>query len=232
MPGSLRRLYTDPGEYVDCDHADVIAYAKSIVAEDAADHEKARLLFLAVRDDVHYQPYLDLQDPSNYRASGVLARRQGQCIGKAALYAAVCRAHGLPARVGFADVQNHLATKKLREAMGSTTFYWHGYAEVYVESEWRKATPTFNTTLCAKFGVAPLDFDGRNDALLHAFDGAGRQFMHYVTDHGAFNDVPTKFLMREMERNYPGLVSLNATSRDMEQEAAEEFAPEAIGHGQ
>ena len=68
-----------------------------------------------------------------------------------------------------------------------------------------KASPTFNSTLCARFGVAPLDFDGGSDALLQAYDGAGRTFMKYEVLHGAFHDVPAKFLIAEMARLYPTL---------------------------
>ncbi len=77
---------------------------------------------------------------------------------------------------GLPTFRNHLTTEKLRESMGTDLFTWHGFTEVYVDGAWRKATPTFNATLCAKVGVQPLDFDGHNDALMHAFDGAGRTY--------------------------------------------------------
>ncbi|WP_246800282.1 transglutaminase domain-containing protein [Bradyrhizobium sp. ERR14] len=146
---------------------------------------------------------------------------QGYCVGKAALYAAACRAHGIPARVGFADVKNHLTTEKLRTSMGTDIFTWHGFTEVHVDGAWRKATPTFNDTLCAKVGVAPLDFDGHTDALLHPFDGEGRAYMQYVNDRGTYHDVPAKFLMREMARDYANMQGEDLSGRDMEREAAE-----------
>jgi transglutaminase-like putative cysteine protease len=215
-----RNLFLAPGEYIDSDEAEIVAYAHSVIAAGDSESEKARALFVAVRDDIRYQPYIDLRDPGNYRASGVLAAREGFCIGKAALYVAACRVHGLPARIAFSDVANHLATEKLRRSMGTELFYWHGYAEVHIGGRWRKASPTFNKGLCEKCGVSPLEFDGRDDALLHAFDSAGRAFMSYVKNHGAFVDVPGKFLIAEMERRYPDLVRQFDASRDMEQEAA------------
>ena len=48
-----------------------------------------------------------------------------------------------------------------------------------------------------------LSFERATDALLQAYDGAGRTFMRYETLHGAFHDVPAKFLMAEMARLYP-----------------------------
>lgn len=221
LPDTLRRLYTDPAEYIDSDHPAVESFASAAVPEDTGDREKASRLYRAVRDGIRYNPYVDMRTPETFRASGVLAAGNGYCVGKASLYAAVCRVHGIPARVGFADVRNHLTTEKLRESMGTDVFTWHGFTEVYVDGAWRKATPTFNATLCAKVGVQPLDFDGHNDALMHAFDGTGRTYMQYVDDHGAYHDVPAKFLMREMARTYPHMLGEDLSGRDMEREAAQ-----------
>ena len=118
-------------------------------------------------------------------------------------------------------MKNHLTTEKLRQSMGTDIFTWHGFTEVHVDGAWRKATPTFNDTLCAKVGVAPLDFDGHTDALLHPFDGEGRAYMEYVNDRGTYHDVPAKFLMREMARDYANMQGEDLSGRDMEREAGE-----------
>lgn len=219
LDASEARLYTDPAEYIDSDHPAVQAFAHQHAPDSASAQEKARLLYTAVRDGIRYNPYANMQAPETFRASSVAAAGNGYCVGKAALYAAACRVHGLPARVGFADVRNHLTTKKLRESMGTDLFTWHGFTQVYVDGAWRKATPTFNASLCEKLGVHPLDFDGREDALLHQFDGAGRTFMRYEVDHGTYHDVPAKFLMREMARVYSSMMNEDLSSRDMEMEA-------------
>jgi len=221
LPDTMRRLYTDPADYIDSNHPAVERFARSSVAPDASDRTKASRLYTAVRNGIRYNPYVNMRVNETFRASSVLAAGVGYCVGKASLYAAACRVHGIPARVGFADVKNHLTTAKLRASMGTDIFTWHGYTEVYVDGAWRKATPTFNDTLCAKVGVAPLDFDGHTDALLHPFDGEGRTYMQYINDHGPFHDVPAKFLMREMARDYANLVGEDHTGRDMEKEAAE-----------
>ncbi|MCA6124923.1 transglutaminase domain-containing protein [Bradyrhizobium sp. WSM 1704] len=222
LPDTIGRLYTEPAEYIDSDHPAVAAFARAAVPAGAGAREAAARLYIAVRDGIRYNPYVSMQSPESFRASSVLAAGNGYCVGKAALYAAACRVHGIPARVGFADVRNHLTTEKLRASMGTDMFTWHGFTEVYVDGAWRKATPTFNDTLCAKLGVAPLDFDGHSDALLHPFDGAGRTYMQYVNDHGSYHDVPAKFLMREMAREYANMQSEDFSGRDMEREAAEQ----------
>src|SRR4029077_19226901 len=101
--------------------------------------------------------------------------KRGFCIPKAALLAATARAAGIPARVGYGDVRNHLSTKKLLELTGSNLCIWHGDTEVYLEGRGVKATPAFNLSLCQRFGVRPLEFDGRNDSLFHEYDQGGRR---------------------------------------------------------
>lgn len=216
----IERVYLSPAEYIDSDHPEVIAFAERVTAGAGTDCEKARALYREVRD-LYYDPYVDTSNPETFRASSVLAAGRGYCVGKASLYAAACRAAGVPARVAFADVTNHLSTPQLRERMGTDLFAWHGFTEVFLDGRWVKASPTFNATLCQKLGVAPLDFDGRIDALLQPFDGEGRAFMKYERQHGAFHDVPAKFLRDEMRRQYPRPLSRGegAPKADMEAEA-------------
>ena len=104
---------------------------------------------------------------------------------KATLLAAACRAIGIPARVGFADVRNHLSTARMREVMQTDVFYWHGYAVLLLDGAWRKATPAFNRELCERFDLLPLEFDGRADSLYHPFDRQGHRHMEYLADRGS-----------------------------------------------
>lgn len=214
------RLYLSPAEFIDSDHKQVRAKATQIVGSESDPVAQASLLYRAVRDDIRYDPYVDYTDPEIYRASRVLAQGSGYCVGKASLYVAFCRATGIPARLGLADVKNHLATPRLLEAVGTDVFAYHGYVEVMPGREWIKATPTFNVSLCAKLGVPPLEFSGERDALLQPFDSGGRAFMTYVAQHGTFFDVPAKFLIAEMARLYPKLCQPGGLRGDMEKEGA------------
>jgi transglutaminase-like putative cysteine protease len=214
------RLYLSPAEFIDSDHPAVQAKATAVAGALADPVEQARALYGAVRDGIRYDPYIDYTDPEIYRASSVLAAGHAYCVGKASLYVAMCRSVGIPARLGLADVKNHLATPRLLEAVGTDVFAYHGYVEIMPRDEWVKATPTFNVTLCQKLGVAPLEFTGESDALLQPFDAQGREFMSYVAQHGCFFDVPAKFLMNEMKRLYPKLCRPGGLRGDMEQEGA------------
>ena len=214
------RLYLSPAEYIDSDHDGIRSKAEQVAGAASDQAERARRLYAAVRDGIRYDPYVDYTDRESYRASSVLAKGQAYCVGKASLYVALCRASGIPARLGLADVKNHLATPRLLEAVGTDVFAYHGYVEIMPADRWIKATPTFNVSLCQKLGVPPLEFDGEADALLQPFDAAGREFMSYIVQHGTFFDVPAKFLISEMTRLYPRLCQPGGLRGNMEAESA------------
>jgi transglutaminase-like putative cysteine protease len=213
-------LFLSAAEYIDSDHESVRAKAGEIAGAALDSAERARRLYGFVRDGIRYDPYIDYTDRETYRASSVLAKGQAYCVGKASLYVALCRAAGIPARLGLADVKNHLATPRLLEAVGTDVFAYHGYVEIMPADRWVKATPTFNVSLCRKLGVPPLEFDGESDALLQPFDSGGREFMSYIVQHGTFFDVPAKFLIGEMARLYPKLCQPGGLRGNMEAESA------------
>ena len=138
------------------------------------------------------------------------------------LLAAVARAAGIPARLGFADVKNHLSTEKLRQTMQTDVFVWHGYTELWLDGAWRKATPAFNIELCDKFGLLPLEFDGVNDSLYHAFDRAGRQHMEYVNERGSFDDLPLAQIRAVFAEVYPLINADRPVNGDFAADAAQE----------
>lgn len=194
-----------PTAFLDTEHPEVVAYTHRVTEGAADDAERARRLFAAVRDDVRYNPYDLPVAPAAYRASAILAARSGYCVQKSVLLSAVARAAGIPARLGFADVRNHLQTERLREQMGTDLFVWHGYSVLWIGGAWRKASAAFNRELCARFGVEPLDFDGTSDALLHQFSGDGSRYMEYTDDHGTYDDLPLDELLAAYRAAYPSL---------------------------
>jgi transglutaminase-like putative cysteine protease len=212
--------YLQPASYVDSTHPAVLAFAKKHL-EGANERERAVALYYAVRDAVRYNPFLDFSDRETFRASSVLAADQGFCIGKAALLAASARAAGIPARVGFADVKNHLTSPRLAETMGSDLFVYHGYTDLYLDGKWVKATPAFNLALCQRFRVKPLEFDGREDSIFHPFDEDNRRHMEYLRERGTFADVPVDTIQQAFREAYPRFYRLG---RDA---AKESFTPSA-----
>jgi transglutaminase-like putative cysteine protease len=199
--------YLQPGRFVDSAHPTLIRFARQH-ARGADDRERAVALYYAVRDSVRYNPFQNFMADATYRASACLEQNRGWCVSKAALLAAAARAAGIAARVGFADVKNHLTTPELTAKMGTDLFVYHGYTELYLDGKWVKATPAFNLSLCTRFRVKPLEFDGRDDSIFHPFDEDDRRHMEYVRWRGEYADVPADEIKRVFRETYPELFNL------------------------
>ena len=195
---------------IDSDHPAVIAFAREYAHGHDA-RERAVALYLAVRDGFLYDPYRIDLSLDGMRASAVLDSGYGWCVPKAALLAAALRADGIPARLGFADVRNHLSTERMRETMKTDLFLWHGYTDIWLDDQWVKATPAFNISLCERFGLLPLEFDGRSDSLYHPFDRAGNRHMEYVNQRGSFDDLPLAQIVEDFKRVYGDWMTEPAT---------------------
>ena len=200
-----RAPFLRPTWFLDSDSAPVRELAERAVGDRASDIDKAVALYYAVRDGIRYDPYAMSADPHRYRASTVTTLPAAYCIQKSTLMAAAARAVGVPSRLGFADVRNHLTSPKLRETMGSDLFIYHGFTELFLDGQWVKATPVFNLSLCERFGVRPLEFSGRHDSIFHPFDAQNRKHMEYVRDRGSFAGLPFDEIMEAFRREYPAL---------------------------
>jgi len=190
--------------FIDAEHPVVRRFVEDAVGDAEADQERISRLFTAVRDQIRYDPYRISQEPGDYVASNVIRAGAAYCVPKAVVLTAGARSLGIPARLGFSDVRNHLQSAKLADAMGTDVFVFHGYSELYVAGAWRKATPAFNAQLCERFGVPPLAFDGSADALLHPFAGDGSAYMEYTRDRGVYADLPLELILEEFAAAYPG----------------------------
>jgi len=195
-------LYLVPTAIIDSDHESIMDYARKSIGGSVEPVEIAVKLYLAVRDGILYDPYAPFYLPEHYRASDVLKRGRSFCVPKASLLCALGRACGIPSRVGFADVRNHLATKQLIEFLGSDLFVYHGFTEFWLEEKWVKATPAFNSDLCKRHRVPPLEFNGREDSIFQPYNLQSQRFMEYVAFHGVYADVPVDRIVAEWEKTY------------------------------
>lgn len=205
-----------PTALIDADHPAVVAYVDRVAGHLAEPLQAARALYLAVRDDFRYDPYKVDLSPEGMTASRVIADGYGWCVPKATLLAAACRAKGIPARVGYADVRNHLSTERLRAVIGTSDYVWHGYTSIFLNGNWWKATPAFNRGLCDKLGLAPLEFDGGSDSIYQEYDPQGRRHMEYVHQRGEYDDVPAAEIRAAFLQHYPMLVKLGAADFDQD----------------
>lgn len=206
-PASVPPEFLAPNAFVDSAHPRVVEYAHRHRSE-AGEVATAVALYYAIRDGYRYNPWEVSLLPEAYRASEVVSRsyqRGGHCIDKALLLAACARALGIPSRLHFANVRNHIGTAKLEALLGTDLLVFHGYAELYLEGRWVAATPAFNKELCAYLKVPPLEWDGRSDAIFQAFSPDGTRFMEYVHDFGSFAELPHALMISEWERHYPAV---------------------------
>ena len=195
--------------FIDADSAEVGGFVDHALDGVPADDPTAVAvaLFRAVRDGIRYDPYNISRASIDYRASSIAETSSNWCVPKAVLLTAAARRAGIPARLGFADVRNHLTSEKLSERLGTDVFYWHGYSELCLDDRWFKVSSAFNMELCDRFGVKVLDFDGTDDALMHPFDQTGRRHMEYVAERGSYEDLPLDEMLADFEVFYPGLVT-------------------------
>ena len=203
--------YLQPTYYLNFDNPGVREFTKRNCDLKAEPKTKAVQLYYAVRDLIKYDPY-DLQrNPEALRASAVVEKGSGYCVAKSVLLAATLRQQSIPARLGFADVTNHLSTAKLRRIMKSDVFIYHGYTELFLDGRWLKVTPAFNLSLCTRFNVKPLEFDGDEDSLFHEYNLLGQKHMEYIRDHGHFADLPFDRIFDAYEKTYPGMLQFFKT---------------------
>jgi transglutaminase-like putative cysteine protease len=214
-------IFLQPAHFIDSDAPNVRAFARDAITAVRNDRERAIALYRTVRDNMLYDPYVDVTDPRSYRASDILALGRGYCVGKACVLAAAARAAGIPARVGYADVRNHMTSPRLYALLGTDVFIWHSYADLYVDGCWVKATPAFNASLCERLGVHVLEFDGKSDSLFQQFDRAGNRHMEYVHQRGTFADVPFEEIVADFRIHYPAMVAKGGLSGDFQTEAVE-----------
>jgi transglutaminase-like putative cysteine protease len=210
----LDAAWTAPTWFIDSDADDVADFARTTVGTTVDPVERAIALFRAVRDGIRYDPYHISYERGAFRASSVVRSPSNWCVPKSVLLVASARHLAIPARLGFADVRNHLTSEKLSATMGTDLFAWHGYAELLLpdrarpgasgvgDLRWFKLSTAFNIELCDRFGVKALEFDGTHDALMHPYDQAGNRHMEYVRERGSYTDLPFDEILRDFAEIY------------------------------
>lgn len=85
---------------------------------------------------------------------------------KAAAFAALCRAAGIPARIGFEIVEcrdKPFHPEKIREMYGARPQPWHSAGEVYLNGRWIVADCTVDREQGERCGRRVPGFDGVHD---------------------------------------------------------------------
>jgi transglutaminase-like putative cysteine protease len=194
--------------FFDYEHPVIQELVSEFKNADLSDQEKAKHLYLKVRDGWRYNPYDISFRKEALKASNIARKDHGHCIDKSVLFIAGLRALGIPAKLHLAKVKNHIAVERLTEKFGTNELTPHGMVDVLINEKWVKATPAFNKELCRLTGVEPLNFDGIKDSIFQEYNEEGKEFMEYLEDYGSFDDVPLDFIEKNMKENYPKIESL------------------------
>jgi len=195
--------YLTPTYYFDFEDEIIQTQIASYKNNNISDKEKAIGLYNKVRDDWKYDPYSISFSKENYRASTIAQKPSGNCVEKSIILIACLRAVGIPARLHLGKVKNHIATERLTEKFGSNELTPHGMVNAYLNDTWLKMSPAFNASLCERFQVTPLEFDGENNSFLQQYNNEGSLFMEYTDDYGHFEDVPLDFMRKNVKEHYP-----------------------------
>lgn len=193
-------------EFLDYESPVVCDFVIKALASDGGsltDIEKARALYYAVRDDIHYEIYGADVSRRGMRASSIIQHGMGFCVHKSLVYAAVLRSVGIPSRMFYGDVRNHLASPQMEKLIGGNVFIFHSLTTVFLNGKWVKTTPVFNKMLCKLYKIKPLDFDGHADSMYHPYDEEGRRHMEFLRTHGEFDDFPYDLIINSIRAAHP-----------------------------
>ena len=184
-----------PSYCIDSDAKNIREKATRLTAHLSGARAKARRLFDYVRDEIRYNFGPAVYEPSHFKASHTLELGNGFCMQKAALYAALCRASGIPARIGFQHLIDYKIVGPFFDMLGGNELMNHGMNAVYLEGRWLAVDATLDRALCERKSYRLVEFDGRHDALLPKTDHTGKPHFTIRRQKGFYNDTP-QFAMR------------------------------------
>lgn len=203
---------------LDIDDPLVRQTAERLTAGQTTLRGKLELIFHYVRDEIifGFPPHGDLTP-----ASETIRLGMGQCNTKGALFLALCRAVGIPARMHFS-----LIKKEIQRGLFSGPAYLlmpkhlsHSWLEVRVGGRWRRIDSYINDQdfyLAGKRELARRGWDtgysvscagGQSSSDLNLDQEAFVQMGAVVADHGGWDD-PAAYYVTDQYRNRPNPVTL------------------------
>jgi len=194
--------YLSPSFVIESGHAAIAGVAGSL-AEGLAARDRAVILFSHVRDHIAWNPGTVSVSLDDYRASRTLEREKGSSVHQAVLLTALLRAAGIPARMKFARIRCHGAVQAGLTAGGDDLFPCHACNQIFLHGRWLNADAGFDPAACERRGFAPVEFDGRSDALLPAADSDGKPLVEYLDVGEPHRDLPLDRIANRLARTTP-----------------------------
>ena len=129
--------FLESGKNIDSDHPLIVTKAHELTTGLSDPSAKAKAFFEFVRDEINEG------NAPVFKASVVLRTGAGLCYHKSILLVALCRAGGIPARLGFDVVQIRDWQDERRRSKREIRFL-HGIAELRLDNRWIRYDPTGN----------------------------------------------------------------------------------------
>jgi transglutaminase-like putative cysteine protease len=180
-------VYLESTPFLDADHELVIETARRITEGCTSDHERLERIYYFVRE----LPY-EILDSFEYLAKGersasaVLKHGHAFCMGKASSFVALCRASGIPARIGFQELhapEKEFMSQEVRDLWADRKLPWHSLGEAYLDGRWLKLDATIPSDVALEKGKPYVqEFDGVSD--IPTVEGP------IVKELGAYPDYP------------------------------------------
>lgn len=123
--------YLTPTYFFDFENENIQKLIKEFQSDSLSKKEKTIQVYLKIRDGWRYNAYRINFNKEAFRASEISQRSEGHCIDKAVLLTTCLRGLGIPARLHFAKVKNHIAVEKLVEKFGTNELTPHGMVDVF-----------------------------------------------------------------------------------------------------
>ena len=176
---SSNQKYLRPTLYCNCRAPEVTALARQLGLGEKSDREFAEAAFSFTKRNITVQ-MVALDDVDR-----TLARGTGSCLQKIAVFVALCRAAGIPARFKFcalsrlddifaASLQHAPLVKKWFDAMGN--FLLHGEGQVFLDGNWVTADISSGPQWQAAAGL-PITRLGETSVGLWIFPVPGSSFV-------------------------------------------------------
>lgn len=195
--GDEIQAFLMPTVTLDCDHPDIERTATDLIANCKDDTDKAVRLFYFVRDEIRYSPYMISVFLEDFKASRVLGWKKGYCVQKAVLLAAMGRTAGIPSRLVFAKIKNHLMPQHVLALTKTNILPRHGYTQFLLKGRWINLAPTFDKALSEKNDLPLVEFDGENHAVLPSLNRKGEPWIEYIEKFSPHADLPFDWIVEK-----------------------------------
>ena len=191
-----------PTSFINADHPSIRQCMERLDVLGLTPIERAKRVFEFVRDEITYD-FLAKLKREEYEASYTLRVGQGFCTQKAVLLAALGRGAGIPTALVLTDLRdNSLPERVIRAMGGSNLFEYHGSVAFHLGGRWVKADATLSPDVVRRRRYRPVEFNGRQDALLAPTTLEGKPHIRYESVRGVYADLPFDEMVRVLEERF------------------------------